>query len=302
MKNSRIKRLTFMFERLSSHLLLSTPSTMEYLGVSQRVLLKDINEYILKYFDDDTIYYDPCDKVYKSKNSFLQNTTLSSQDMAVISILKAKSRDKYSDIELKDEVDKLFECYEDLLSKNIYINSSIEKITLKEDSLENIKYAIKVKKIITCNYNNKQRELHPLKIINIEIYWYLVALENNKVKTFHLNSLKDIDVINKRFTFDYEKIKNIDNSINAYFKIDTKPILVQLYIQKEVVKFFTRVALNNTQRVLKKYDDGSLDIELFITDYMEIIPTIQKYIPFVKVIEPKGLDDKIKHNLLEYIN
>lgn len=44
---------------------------------------------------------------------------------------------------------------------------------------------------------------------------------------------------------------------------------------------FTKT-LNPTQRVIKKYDDGLLDIEIIITDLMEIIPTIQRYIPLLE--------------------
>ena len=62
-----------------------------------------------------------------------------------------------------------------------------------------------------------------------------------------------------------------------------------------------RKPLNKSQRVLKIYDDESCDIELMITDYMEIIPTIQRYLPFIGVIEPQELKDRVKNNIDLYV-
>ncbi|MDN5048576.1 WYL domain-containing protein [Aliarcobacter butzleri] len=79
------------------------------------------------------------------------------------------------------------------------------------------------------------------------------------------------------------------------------PILVQLFIDKEVSRYFLRKPLNKTQRVLKTYDDESVDIELTITNFMEIIPTIQRYIPHIGVIEPDELKSKVKENVEMYL-
>ena len=38
-----------------------------------------------------------------------------------------------------------------------------------------------------------------------------------------------------------------------------------------------------------------------ITDFMEIIPTIQRYIPFIGVIEPDELKTRVKENISSYL-
>ena len=78
-------------------------------------------------------------------------------------------------------------------------------------------------------------------------------------------------------------------------------MIVQLFIDSKVSRYFQRKPLNKTQRVLKVYDDESCDIELTITDYMEIIPTIQRYIPHVGVIEPDELKTKVNENVKIYL-
>jgi len=37
-----------------------------------------------------------------------------------------------------------------------------------------------------------------------------------------------------------------------------------------------------------------------VTDEMEIIPTIQRYLPYIKVLSPDSLNEKIEENLKNY--
>ena len=71
-------------------------------------------------------------------------------------------------------------------------------------------------------------------------------------------------------------------------------------ISGTVSRYFLRKPLNPTQRVIKKYDDGSLELEIIITDLMEIIPTIQRYIPHIGVITPDELKHEVKNNIETY--
>jgi predicted DNA-binding transcriptional regulator YafY len=302
---NKITRITFILERLSKGLRLSTPNIADLFKVSNKIIQTDFKDNILPLFDDDTIYYDYSSKNYICDTNFLTTTLLTAEELAIISIIKAKTKDKYSDDNLSDKTNTLFSKFEDLLKDNIYQHSSVEKIDNFNNDTVLIKNAINTKHIITCTYNDKQRKIYPIKIINIEGYWYLIAVDtsDNKIKTFHLNSIKDIEVLKNRFTLNTnEIIQNFDNGINAYFIPTAKPITVILYIDKEIVRYFERKPLNSSQRIIKQYDDGSIDLEVIISTFMEIIPTIQKYIPFIKVIEPLELSDTIEENLKKFFS
>jgi hypothetical protein len=67
-----------------------------------------------------------------------------------------------------------------------------------------------------------------------------------------------------------------------------------------VAKYFIRKPINKTQRVICINTDESIDIEVLITDFMEIIPVIQSYIPYIRVISPNELGDVVKNNVEEY--
>lgn len=300
---NRINRLSIILELLSKGYELSTPSLVERFGVTKKIIQTDFKEYILPLFVDEKIYYDYSSKTYKAKNNFLTKTLFSSDELSIIAILKNKSKDKYSDVDLSSKVDTLFLKFEDELTNTLYQKSSVEKIDNFKDEIIQIKNAVESKSIIKCFYNDKNREIYPLKILNLEGFWYLIVFEpiDNKIKTFHLNTIKNIEVLNTHFSFDEEKINSFDNAISAYYKANNAPMLVQLFIDSKVSRYFLRKPLNKSQRVLKIYDDESCDIELIVTDYMEIIPTIQRYIPHIGVIEPDELKMKVKENVEMYL-
>ena len=299
----RINRLSAILELLNKGYDLSTPNLVERLGVSKKIIQSDFKDYILPLFVDDKIYYDYSSKKYKAKNNFLTKTLFSSDELAIIAILKNKSKDKYSDEDLSLKVDSLFLKFEEELTNKLYQTSSIEKIDNFKNEIIQIKNAVETKSIIKCLYNKKYREIYPLKILNLEGFWYLIVYEpsDNKIKTFHLNTIKNIEVLHCNFRFDEEKINSFDNAISAYYKPENEPILVQLFIDKEVSRYVMRKPLNKSQRVLKIYDDESCDVELTITDFMEIIPTIQRYLPFIGVIEPQELKNRVKMNIDLYL-
>lgn len=124
--------------------------------------------------------------------------------------------------------------------------------------------------------------------------------KDDLVKTFHLNSVKNIEHTDDIYTFNQDIVDSFDNAITAYFKPNNEPVRVELYIDKEVSRFFERKPLNKTQRPLRVLPDKSLELEVYVTDLMEIIPIIQRFIPYVVVVEPEELKIEIVKNLEVY--
>ena len=219
--NNRIKRIKAILDLLNQGLNLSTPKLVERFGVSKKIIQTDFKDFILPLFPNETIYYDYSLKTYKAKNKFLSKTLFNSKELAIISILKNKSTDKYSDIDLKANVDELFYKFEKELSNQLYSKSSVEKIDKFKNEFIQLENAIENKNIVKCFYNNKHREIYPLKILNLEEFWYLIVFEpiDNKIKTFHLNTIKNVEVLHNKYSFDKTKIDSFKNAINAYHKL-----------------------------------------------------------------------------------
>ena len=305
MNNSRTHRINFILIRLSKGENLTTQKLAEQFETTTRIIQLDFKDYIIPLFGDDTIYYDYSQKCYSAKYPFLQSSLLDSVELATIAILKNKSKDKFADEELSINTDKLFEKLEESLKNSIYKLPSIETIEENQADIIKVKNAIKTKTKIECIYNDKKRELYPLKILNLDSFWYLINydLKYNEIRRYHLNSIKSVELQDDtEFDFDEEIIRGFDNAINAYFEPHVKPFAIELFLDKKVSKYFLRKPINQTQRVLKTYEDESIDIEVFITDFMEIIPLIQSYLPYILVISPDELNKIIKTNLEVYFS
>ena len=52
--------------------------------------------------------------------------------------------------------------------------------------------------------------------------------------------------------------------------------------------------------IMCENSDKSIEIELEITNIMEIKPIIYHYIPFIRVIEPAWLASELKDEILEF--
>ena len=147
---NRINRISSILELLSKGYDLSTPSLVERFGVTKKIIQTDFKEYILPLFVDDKIYYDYSSKTYKAKNNFLTKTLFSADELSIIAILKNKSKDKYSDVDLSLKVDSLFLKFEDELTNKLYQTTSIEKIDNFKNEIIQIKNAVESKSIIKC--------------------------------------------------------------------------------------------------------------------------------------------------------
>ena len=299
---NRIERIESILQRLSRGEYLHTPSLVEEYETTKKIILTDFNQYIFPYFKQ-SIYYDYSSKTYKAKSNFLALTLLSAKELAILTILKAKTKDKFSDERLEEYTEVLFEKFEKALEDNFYKSASIEKIDEFKSEIITIKNAIEQGIEIICEYGEKTRVVQPLKILNLEGFWYLIVYEPNdeKVKTFHLDSIKNIEITSKKFEFAQDVIESFENAINAYYKVQNQSISVELYLDKDVSKYFLRRPISKSQRVISTYSDGGCDIELSVTDFMEIIPTIQRYAPHIGVIAPIELREQVKENFMKYI-
>ena len=184
-----------------------------------------------------------------------------------------------------------------------YSKTDIEKIE-NLAVFRDIERAIKDKNLLTITYKTNKTyttTIKPLKISNFEGFWYLNALNrSNKYKTYHLKSIQKIEILKENFEVKEEILKNLDKAVNIWFDPTKKPFLVELFVDKSILKYFERIPISKTQRIIKS-DDGHGIIELTITDEREIIKTIKMWIPKIRVLSPNSLKEKIESELREYL-
>lgn len=297
-----INALPFILKRLSSGENLCMDNLIKDYDAPRTTLRDNINKHIVNSFPNE-IKFSKSTNTWTSDKNFLSETLLTAEEIITMSILE-NSISKYGK-EFERNAKLLFKRFKRRASVQIYKKTNFEQITRTDDSkFALIKNAIKNKIAITCIYRNKLRLVFPLKIVMFDGYWYALVFQKNeeKIKTFHLKSIENITNTNEYFSLNLEDIAiKLDSVINAYFE-DKKPINVELFIYHTIAKYFERKPLSKNQTIDDSEDENYKLMRITVTSYMEIIPTIQQFLPFIKVISPDSLEQKVKEHLGDYGN
>ena len=294
-----LTRLTMILSRLNDSEALSVKELASEFGVSSRTIQRDFNNYLVSSYP---IYKDG--KRWKMQDGFKVEKTNSFEDAIVLDILEGlvSSNKGVFAKRAKKLLSKL---------KNDDINPFYTKLDMEDisDKLEEIKaleIAIKSKQEILCDYDFEifQRKvlLKPLRIANYDGFWYLIALDgrNDTLKKYYLKNISFIEILDEKFEVDKKLDEVLANSISVWFDPKKKPYIVKLHIDAKIAKYFKRKPISKTQKIVKNYDDESMDISLQITHDMEIIPLVKYWLPYIKVLTPKRIDDMILEDINIY--
>ena len=189
------------------------------------------------------------------------------------------------------------------------------KIAKKSDSvlLKELESKIKHQKYINIQYevNGKinKFEVKPYKIIFINENFYLACEIEHEILEFamyRLSKIKSVEDTPKTFHKNIEIedfIKDMQTPFSIYRRDYKKHLLtVILEVDKAKAFYFESKKYLKSQEILEKKENGNLLIKYKITQEMEIEELIKKWIPFVKVIEPLSLKEKIASDLRCYLN
>ena len=294
-----LTRLVNILSKLNDGDLLSTKELAEEFNVSTRTIQRDFNERLISF---------PIEKSghsWKMQDGFKIEKTTSIEDAVVLDILDglvSGSGGKFS-THAKNLLAKL----KNQEYNPIYTKLDLEDISDKLNEIQQLESAIKTKTIITCRYDfesyKKSLELKPLKIVNYEGFWYLLAQDyrNDILKKYYLKNISNIKTLDKNFKLKSTLDEKLDNSLSIWFDEKKEPFEVKLSIGKIVAKYFKRKPISKTQTIDSIYSDGSMDITIKITSDKEIIPIVKYWIPHVKVLEPTWIQEKIENDLKRFL-
>lgn len=156
--------------------------------------------------------------------------------------------------------------------------------------------------MVKAIYNGKTRILKPYKLINHFSVWYLLATQDDSIRTFTLYKLKAVVVTDDVFIHDekiVEKIKNDDEFFIS--SIDNKEVILEVKgFAKEY--FLHRKILANQEIIDNSSDKLILSTKISLDE--ELLSTIWQFIPYVKILSPKELtfkNEKMIKDYLEYL-
>ncbi|MBR2159584.1 MAG: WYL domain-containing protein, partial [Campylobacter sp.] len=182
----------------------------------------------------------------------------------------------------------------------LFTDINSEKLESRNiDDILLLQSAINQKLQVKLNYKDKFRTINPLKIALFDGFWYLVCQEDSILKTFYLKELENIELLNTHFKLCID-VSNVLSNANSIWFSNAESFSVKLLINPQIAKYFIRKPLK-TQRIIEKCKDGSLVIEIYANDKMQVKPIIYEYLPHITLLEPLWLANDIKQELQNYM-
>ena len=183
-----------------------------------------------------------------------------------------------------------------------------EKLSLKRDLLFDIKNAIKNNRYTKIVYESDKKyifdEAKIFKSIFAEGNFYIAILTkeelNNGFKFLRLNFISDIKLYSNSFKKDIEAEYFIKNFQTLFSSYKEKTYEVILKINPSVKRFFLQKKFLSSQKIIENKEYLTLSFE--ITNDMEILPLVKKWLPNIKIISPKTLKDKFNEELKSYLD
>lgn len=292
-----ITRLSIILSKLYQGDKLQPKDLSEEFGVSLRTIQRDFKERLLNF----PIFYK--DKYWQMASDFKIDKHLSIKDTITLDILenfsenlgtvfhtqstnilnKLKNR-HYSPIFTKLNMEDISDEFESMIA--------YEEVILSKNTIK-IKYTTEVK--------SQEIKINPIKIVNFEGLWYIVATdESSKLKSYYMKNAQLLKVYKSTFIIPKKVEEILDNAISIWFS-DNEPFEVIIEIDNHVAKFFKQKPISSTQKILKE-DETKMTISVMATSDFEIIPIVKSWIPFIKVISPERIQTKVKEEASKFLS
>jgi len=291
-----LTRLTVILSKLNDGEALSVKELAKEFNTSDRTIQRDFNERLVSF----PIYQE--NKKWKMQDGFKLEKTKSLEDEIILDIIEKITEGIGGKFSTKAH--KLLSKIKNEDFNPIYTKLNIEDISDRFADIQVLETAIKEKKEVKCFYDNERYEVYsttiqPLKIVNFEGFWYLLALRDDVLKKYYLKNISNPKITDTTFETDNELDTLLDESISVWFQRDVEPFEVKLFAKKHAAKYFKRRPLP-TQQIYSVASDGSIEFSIKITHEMEILPIIKYWIPHLFVIEPEWVQKIIQEDLEVY--
>jgi predicted DNA-binding transcriptional regulator YafY len=147
----------------------------------------------------------------------------------------------------------------------------------------------------------KEHRLCPLKLVNFDGFWYLLAMPDGKrqFRKFRVEKIKGFELLSENFDPPRNLKAALERSVNIWFSEEPGEKIL-LEIDKDSAHYFKKKIYFPEQRIIKQKKDGTLILQTQ-ANHNEVLRTIIQWIPDIRVIKPKELDLKVRQLLNAYL-
>ncbi len=290
-------RLTSILTKLSNVEMPTLNELAQEYNVSRRTIQRDIYERLSHF----PIIVNENKKVLFMEGFSLNRTKLSMEEITTLTL----SLDM-----IKNAGTNFFESSELLLKKLLYKDFStpyyikpreFETININSTLLNDLEFAISTQNEVEI-VNDKSIVVQPIKVINLDGFWYLLALdkESKKVHNYFISKIRSLKVLGTKFKLN-EYLENLPNKILSPFFDDEDYFDVVVEVDKSIADYFKLKKQLSSQKITEEHDNGNLTISFTVTHEEDIDNIIKSWLPHIKVISPESFRQKIKKELEEYV-
>lgn len=166
---------------------------------------------------------------------------------------------------------------------------------------EQLSAAVVIHRPVSFNYTDKLRKVNPYKLINNNGIWYLLADEKGKLKNFTFSKIKQFESKDdtKCFTPKKEFLEQITKNDTNWFSNEN--IEVTLQINNKAKEYFLRKEILPNKKIIEQNGEY-FTISTNVSYDDEILRLVKYWIPYIKIVSPQYLQDKLSVILKEHLS
>lgn len=172
----------------------------------------------------------------------------------------------------------------------------------KDEIFDFLEFAIENRIKINFVYNDKNRLVNPYKLINKSRVWYLLALDNAILKHFSISKMENLKLKKEsRFDFEDKYLDIINNSFDLnWINSQPKEAVLEVLFKNCVKNYFLRKDIFPNKKIIKSSDESLIFSVKYSYDG-EILQVVKQWIPYMKIISPIELKEKLITKLQNYL-
>jgi predicted DNA-binding transcriptional regulator YafY len=190
------------------------------------------------------------------------------------------------------------------LSKSLGNNLIFEpRKSLGTEHMAGLLHAIKNNLTVTYKYHKfwdeseSPRTVNPIALKEARNRWYLIAIDEERIKNFALDRIKNLRITASRFSpMEYNAHKDFRDSFGIINGTNEKAEEVVLSFTPKEGRYVQSLPLHHSQQLLLKNED-EIRFSYFIRPTYDFRMELLSYGDQVKVLEPESLKKTIKSQL-----
>jgi predicted DNA-binding transcriptional regulator YafY len=178
-------------------------------------------------------------------------------------------------------------------------NSGFEEIENKKDEFEKLSNAIINYQIVEFFYKEKQKKVKPYKLVNSNGIWYLCADDEDKIKTYTFSKIENLKITDETFKQNPQLLKQIEKDEINWFSNETKEVILK--IDNQAKEYFLRKRILSNMKIVEENEEYFV-VSTKIAFDDEILNLVKYWIPYIQIVSPDCLAQKLNEILKTYLS